>query len=394
MLEHIRVGLATVLVIMVMAMMGVAIANPDLVEVGMQAQLAAISGGTVEAQPASVVTTSTQATNQTEAAQVGVIDARTAVEEAGPAVVTIVNTQSVNNTGRRFFGPMTATAIGSGVIISNDGYIVTNNHVIENQQSLEVIFSDGTKAAATLVGTDSFSDLAVIKVDTEVPAVAEFGDSDALEPGQAVVAIGSALGDFRNTVTAGVVSALHRDLEDSGLVALQDLIQTDAAINEGNSGGPLLDIEGNVIGINVAVVRGAGMGTSIAEGLGFAIPGNTARQVADQLIANGSVSRPYVGVSYQQITPQMAAYYSLPVDQGLLITAVGEGSPAAQAGIQQGSIITHFDDVELGGEGNSSLEQVLSNHQVGDSVELTVIAPGTGSEQELTLVLGAQPGGQ
>ena len=394
MLEHIRAGLAAVLVIMVMAMTGVAIANPDLVEVGVQAQLAAISGGTVEAQPASVVTTSTQATNQTEAAQVGVIDARTAVEEAGPAVVTIVNTQSVNNTGRRFFGPTTATAIGSGVIISNDGYIVTNNHVIENQQSLEVIFSDGTKAAATLVGTDSFSDLAVIKVDAEVPAVAEFGDSDALEPGQAVVAIGSALGDFRNTVTAGVVSALHRDLEDSGSVALQDLIQTDAAINEGNSGGPLLDLEGNVIGINVAVVRGAGMGASVAEGLGFAIPGNTARQVADQLIANGSVSRPYVGVSYQLITPQMAAYYSLPVDQGLLITAVGEGSPAAQAGIQQGSIITRFDGVEPGSEGSSSLEQLLSNHQVGDSVTLTVIAPGTNSEQEITLVLGTQPGGQ
>ena len=148
-------------------------------------------------------------------------------------------------------------ALGSGVIIDNQGRIITNNHVVENQQSLEVIFADGTRAPATLVGTDAFSDLAVIKVEGKVPAVAQLGDSDKLEAGQPVVAIGSALGDFRNTVTAGVVSALHRDLVGDGVNStVRDLIQTDAAINHGNSGGPLIDTSGHVIGINTAVVRG------------------------------------------------------------------------------------------------------------------------------------------
>jgi 2-alkenal reductase len=135
------------------------------------------------------------------------------------------------------------------------------------------------------VGGDAAADIAVVKVDTAVPAVAQFGDSDALEPGQPVVAIGSALGDFRNTVTAGVVSAVHRDLDETMQTDLGDLIQTDAAINEGNSGGPLIDLNGQVIGVNVAVVRSTGYQGDTAEGLGFAIPANTAKQIADNLIA-------------------------------------------------------------------------------------------------------------
>ena len=230
--------------------------------------------------PTATATAVAQANSQ---APIVAYDATSAVQKAGPAVVTIVNTQSVM-TGRGRF-PVQATGIGSGIIVDNRGYIITNYHVIEGQQSLEVIFSDGAKAPARLVGGDSAADIAVVKVDVAVPAVAEFGNSDALEAGQPVVAIGSALGDFRNTVTAGVVSALHRNLDESTQSTLGDLIQTDAAINEGNSGGPLIDMSGKVIGINVAVVRSTGYQGSTAEGLGFAIPANTAQQIANGLIA-------------------------------------------------------------------------------------------------------------
>jgi S1-C subfamily serine protease len=261
--------------------------------------------------------------------------------------------------------------------------------VVEGQRSLEVIFSDGQKAPATLVGTDPFTDLAVVKVDVKVPDVAEYGDSDSLEPGQPVVAIGSALGDFQNTVTAGVISALHRDIDDSGSVALQNLIQTDAAINHGNSGGPLLDVSGKVVGINVAVVRGSGFTGDTAEGLGFAIPSNTAREISSQIIDDGAVERPYIGISYQLLNPQIAAYYDLSRDSGIVVTEVQPGSPAAQAGIESNTIITRFDGVLLN-EDNSLLEQLLK-HSVGDTVKLIIVQPGTDAESELSLTLAARP---
>jgi 2-alkenal reductase len=322
---------------------------------------------------------------QLPAGQVGgVLDARAAVRETGPAVVTVVNQLS---TQRGVGGSPQAT--GSGVIIDSRGYIVTNNHVVQGQRSLEVIFSDGTKSAATQVGTDPFSDLAVVKVDTSVPDVAEFGDSDALEPGQPVVAIGSALGDFQNTVTVGVVSALHRTLDDTSSTALQNLIQTDAAINHGNSGGPLLDVSGKVVGINVAVVRGSGFTGDTAEGLGFAIPSNTAREISRQIIENGSVERPFIGISYQMITPQIAAYYDLARESGILVTEVQPDSPAAKAGIVADTIVTKFDGVELN-QDNSLIQQLLK-HKVGDTVRLTLVLPGADTEQEVTLTLAARP---
>ena len=290
---HVRTGLAAMLLGMVLLVSGMAIGSA-----ASGGGLAALLDSQLTAAPtapsAQVETTSANgaadtaqaATPTPEAsgqATTPVLDATSAVEKAGPAVVTIVNTQSVMSGRGRF--PVQATGIGSGVIVDSRGYIVTNYHVVEGQQSLQVIFSDGTEAAATLVGGDPEHDIAVVKVDTEVPAVAEFADSDALEAGQPVVAIGSALGDFRNTVTAGVVSALHRDLDSTMQTALGDLIQTDAAINEGNSGGPLIDLSGQVVGINVAVVRSTGYQGSVAEGLGFAVPANTAKQIADSLIA-------------------------------------------------------------------------------------------------------------
>jgi 2-alkenal reductase len=256
-----------------------------------------------------------------------------------------------------------------------------------------VIFADGTEVPATLVGADAYSDLAVIKVDAKVPAVANFGDSDKLEPGQPVVAIGTALGDFQNTVTAGVVSALHRQIDDGG-TATQDLIQTDAAINHGNSGGPLLDLNGNVIGINTAVVRGSAMTGDVAEGLGFAIPSNTVQSVAQQLIAGGSISRPYIGISYQEITPELATQLNLSVEQGVYVADVAAGSPADRAGIEANSIITEIDGQELGSDSGTTIVQALSKHKVGDSVKLTVIGPDSDTEQVITVVLGQRPSGQ
>jgi 2-alkenal reductase len=175
---------------------------------------------------------------------------------------------------------------------------------------------------AQLVGTDApFSDLALVKIDGDGYPAAQLGNSDTLQQGDWVVTIGSALGDFRNTVTIGVISALGRSLEDNGAV-LDDLIQTDAAINHGNSGGPLLDLDGAVIGINTAIIRG---GDQQAEGIGFAIPSNTVRYVADQLVARGRVSRPYLPIEYVAITPRLAALYKLPVDYGLYVQRVGSG---------------------------------------------------------------------
>jgi S1-C subfamily serine protease len=248
---------------------------PIVADASVQAELAPEVVDTQNASDAAAVADQEQAQTVT-----GVLDARPAVAEVGPAVVTIVTSQNAGTT-RRGVARQT-TGVGSGVIVDRAGYIVTNHHVIENVLSVEVIFSDGTKSGATVVGSDASLDLAVIKVESTVPAVAILGNSDTLEPGQPVVAIGSALGDFRNTVTAGIVSALDRTLEDLESGSLSGLVQTDAAINEGNSGGPLISLDGEVVGINVAVVRGDGYTT--AEGLGFAIPSNTVRSVLNRVV--------------------------------------------------------------------------------------------------------------
>jgi serine protease Do len=336
-------------------------------------------------------TTAPQAnTSQAQPAVGGVLDARKAVQVADPAVVTVINHLGSTNGGR--FGQQVAPeASGSGVIIDKSGYIVTNNHVVEGAATVQVVLYNTSKQiSATIVGTDAFSDLAVLKIDPSVvPAVATFGDSDALELGQPVVAIGSALGDYENSVTAGIVSGLHREIKDAGSTSLQDLIQTDAAINHGNSGGPLLDLNGNIVGINTAVVRSTGMSNDVAEGLGFAIPSNTVRQVVDQIIKNGSVSHPYIGISYQAINSQVAAYMSLPRDYGIYVSQVEPGSPADKAGIKANSIITAFDGTRL--DDNTSLVQMLMKHKVGDTVKLSVLDEGASSEHDVSVTLAARP---
>jgi S1-C subfamily serine protease len=304
-----------------------------------------------------------------------------AVAAVKPAVVTVINTLPPQ---RGFFGQiLEPQASGSGVIISEEGYIVTNNHVVENSQSLEVIFADDTKVPVSLVGADVYSDLAVLKVEGEIPAMAEIGDSGALQPGEPVIAIGSPLGDFKGTVTVGVVSALDRRLEVGGGLTMEGLVQTDAAINQGNSGGPLVNALGQVIGINTAIVRGSGASGPVAEGLGFAIPSNVVQEVTAQLVEHGRVRRPYLGVDWVSITPRIAAAYNLPVEFGAYIQAVQPGSPADKGGLQPGDIITRIDDQAVDEENN--LVTILMRFDPGQSVQMTAVREGTEMTLEVTL---------
>lgn len=407
-------GLASTLVALMLVLGGISIfgsnhSSPLQVQApiaGLGAKVEQTSNQSVVSQ-AGVVTAPTAATNQAGAGQQisgsVVVDARAVVKKTNPAVVTIINHLAPTTTsGRSGRGgvPQTLvqTASGSGVILDQAGDIVTNYHVVHGQQSIGVIFYNSTQEVpATIVGTDTYSDLAVIKVSAPVPGTASFGDSDALELGQPVVAIGSALGDFTNTVTEGIVSGLHRAIgadQTSGQIesSLQNLIQTDAAINHGNSGGPLFDLNGNIVGINVAVIRSDSMQGDVAEGLGFSIPSNTAQQVTQQLISKGSVNRPYIGISYQTIDQQTATALNLPVSQGIYVGAVEAGSPADKAGIQAQSIITRVDGTTL--DAGTSLVQVLAKHKVGDTVTLTVLDLGSSTGHDVKIVLAARPAGQ
>ncbi|HLF26583.1 MAG TPA: trypsin-like peptidase domain-containing protein [Anaerolineae bacterium] len=316
------------------------------------------------------------------------VDASTAavqaVQKVRPAVVTVINIMP-RQRSFGFFG-VTETqprSSGSGVIISPQGYIVTNNHVVENHESLEVIYADGSTAPAAFVGADRFADLSVIKVEGAVPAVAELGDSGALQIGETVMAIGSALEDFKNTVTAGVVSAIGRSLATGNGFSLENMIQTDAAINHGNSGGPLINLAGQVIGINTAIVRGSGFGGDVAEGLGFAIPALIVSDVASQLIANGYVDRPYLGINYQLVTPEIARANGLPMDWGVYVEAAEPGSAADQAGVRAGDIITAIGSDQISAE--APFVNALIRHAVNEQTTLSVWRDGETLTLEVTL---------
>jgi 2-alkenal reductase len=298
-------------------------------------------------------------------------------------VVTVIN----HLDGGAALGGNAGTASGSGVVISQEGYIVTNNHVIDGAASLEVVFADGSRAAATLVGADAFADIAVVRVDTPVPSVAAWGDSSALAPGDTVIAIGSPLGDFANTVTAGIVSATGRSIESEPGFRMEDLIQTDAAINHGNSGGPLVNLEGEIVGINTLVVRGGGAGQNVAEGLGFAIESARARTVAESIIAKGNYPRPYLGVRWEWITPDLAAQNGLPATYGAYLSEVTAGGPAAQANLRTGDLVTGMDGQAFD-EDHPFLNRLLE-HGPGDYVSLDTLRDG--SRLQIEVVLGNRP---
>jgi 2-alkenal reductase len=294
-----------------------------------------------------------------------------AVQQVSPAVVTVISENS----------RMGGTGSGSGVIVSEDGYVITNHHVVDGANDLFVLLSDNTRRDAEFVGSDELSDIAVLRIDGSVPAVATIGNSEQLQPGEPVLAIGSPLGDLRNTVTSGVVSALNRSVAQ-----LVGLIQTDASINRGNSGGPLINLRGEVIGINTLVVRGGvALGGDQAEGLGFAVPSLIFRTVSEQLIQSGEMVYPYVGIRFEMI--DAANGDNLPVQNGALVADVEPGTPAEQAGLRPNDIITAIDGVALAQ--SNSLRFALLQYGPGDTVELTV---QRGDEElSLPLTLGTRP---
>jgi len=302
------------------------------------------------------------------------------VQKVSPTVVTVVGTIPGQTT---FFGTTgDQTVSGSGFFITDQGYIITNNHVVEGTKEVTIVLSDGTEQKATIVGTDPYSDIAVLKTEGKVPSVAALGNSDALNPGESVIAIGSPLGNFKNTVTVGVVSATGRSIDTGKGYQIEDLIQTDAAINHGNSGGPLVNLAGQVIGINTLIVRNTDSG-DVAEGLGFAIPVNTAQAVAQQIIQKGYFARPYLGISFQPINPDIAIRYNLPAQWGVYVTRISSGSPASQAGLQEGDIITKIGDVTL--DETHSYVNTLFTFKPGDQITLDVVRGTDNVQVKVTL---------
>ena len=282
------------------------------------------------------------------------------------------------------YGPREAQGLGSGVIYREDGYIITNNHVVEGANTVNVAFADGSVETGEVVGGDSYTDIAVVKVDRGSLPAAEFGDSRDLVVGQLAVAAGSPSG-FQSTVTAGVISGLNREIppEITGgpqQTALVDLIQTDAAISPGSSGGALVDRNAEVIGINVAYLPPAQTG---AVNLGFAIPSSTASDVADQIIEDGRAEHPYVGVSLVDLTPEIARRFDISVESGAIITGVDPDGPASDAGIDPGGVITAVGGNEITSTGD--LLAALRRYDPGDSVEITVAREGNARQVTLEL---------
>jgi serine protease Do len=303
------------------------------------------------------------------------------VNELLPTVVTVIN-RLPNGT---------AQSSGSGFVIdAGRGYLVTNNHVIENVRdtnpgaSFDVIFADNRVVkGAKLIGRDDKTDVAVLQVPAQSLKAAALANSDDIPVGSTVVAIGSALGELQNTVTTGIVSAKGRRVPETDTVVLEDLIQTDAAINEGNSGGPLIwAATKQVIGMNTLVNRQAG-----SEGLGFSIASNTVRDIADELIKNGKIDRGAIGISYSLLTPRAAAALALPAQtQGILISQILAGSPAGQAGLKVNDVITKINDQQI--DGTHPVSSVLLHTRPGDKVKLTIIRDG--KQQTVDLTLGRQ----
>lgn len=332
----------------------------------LQATVTALQNTLKESQPAANTLNVSYTNVETEITNV--------VEKVGPAVVTVTANIPTTASYYWFQTSYVATSMGSGVIISDQGYILTNNHVVEGATELSVELSDGTTLPAKLVNTDEFTDLAVLKVDGTMPGVAKLGESNLLKSGETVIAIGSPLGNFKNTVTVGVVSATGRFLENDKGYKMENLIQTDAAINQGNSGGPLVNLAGEVIGINVMIVRGSSTSSTYAEGLGFAIPSDTVRLIAQQIIEKGKLTRPYLGIQWVDITPRLAENYGLPVKYGVIVLAIEPGSPADQARLKRNDIITKIGDYEI--TENSAYYNCLFKYSPGDKVTLEVIRNG------------------
>ncbi len=275
-----------------------------------------------------------------------------AARRAAPAVVSVLASKPLKRNPhaddprfRFFFGdgggqPQQQTGLGSGVIVSPEGYLLTNNHVIEGADEIEVQLTDGRQARARIIGSDSETDLAVLKVDLERLPVITLGNAQALQVGDAVLAIGNPF-NVGQTVTSGIVSAMGRNR--LGLSTFENFIQTDAAINPGNSGGALVDAAGNLVGINTAIFSRSGGNL----GIGFAIPVESARQVMEALIRDGQVTRGWLGVESRDLTPEFAESFGLPIKEGALITGVLQDGAAAKAGVRPGDVVLRVGDATV-----------------------------------------------
>lgn len=307
------------------------------------------------------------------------------VSESVVSIVTSVKTTS-------FFGYSSeGQAAGTGIIVTSDGYILTNKHVIDGATKISVVLNDGTTYEnVEVTAVDSLNDVAFLKIDgvSDLKA-ATLGDSKTISVGQQVIAIGNALGQYQNSVTSGIISGTGRSLtatDSTGSMSekLSDMIQTDAAINSGNSGGPLVNAAGEVIGINTAT-------SSTAENMGFAIPISSVKGMLAQLIEKGEASRAYIGVYSVEITPEIAKSYNLPVTAGAYVynsakySAIISGSPAEKAGLKDKDIITAVNGVKIGSAG--SLSSLIGEYKPGDTVQLTVIRDG--KEIAVNVELGA-----
>jgi serine protease Do len=316
-----------------------------------------------------------------------------------PAVVNISTTKTVTMQQspfgnfyndpffRRFFGDQfnhpghkrqyKSSALGSGVIVTNDGYILTNNHVVKDADDIKVVLYDNREFKGKVVGTDPKTDLAVVKIDAKgLPAI-KIGDSDKLKVGEVVVAIGNPFA-LSHTITMGIVSAVGRS--NVGIADYEDFIQTDAAINPGNSGGALVNTDGELIGINTAIFSKSGG----YMGIGFAIPSNMAKSVMDSIIKHGKVIRGWLGVSIQNMTPDLAEQFNIKEDKGALIANVVEDSPAAKAGFKRGDLITKYDGRQV--EDATTLRNMVAGTVPDTAVKVTIIRDG--KEKTLTVTIG------
>lgn len=302
-------------------------------------------------------------------------------EKVSPSVVSIVT----NVTTRTVFGAAEAEAAGTGIVVSKDGYVLTNKHVINGANAIEIVMMDGTTySSVEVVGTDPLNDIAFLKINGASGIIpADLGDSSTVRVGQEVVAIGNSLGQYQNTVTSGIISGKGRPIaasDGSGSVteSLVDLLQTDAAINPGNSGGPLLNRAGQVIGINTAVAADA-------QGIGFAIPINATKGALKSVLAGKGVQRAYLGMRYIALTAATAKKYDAPVKQGAYILAengepaIVEGSPAQKAGLKEKDVVTKINGLVVGSAGGVS--SLIGEYAPGDTIELTVLR----ASKQLTL---------
>src|SRR5262245_193275 len=333
------------------------------------------------------------------------IDVAEIYRRNAPGVVQITST-SPGTEGTDPFGNVvpgeSQQALGSGFVIDKEGHVVTNYHVVEGASQIELSFSNQDTVKAKVVGTDPSTDLALLDVDVDAKALTPLvlGDSDEVEVGDPVAAIGNPFG-LERTVTAGIVSALQRDLRAPNGYTIDHVIQTDAPINSGNSGGPLIDADGRVIGVNSQIETGNGGGGNV--GIGFAVPSNTVKSVVAQLLDDGQVDRAFLGVTLQGIEPEVADVLRLASDKGVLVVAVKPGSAADKAGLKGGhtQVVVAGESYDLGGDiivaidgkdvtSVDELRQAIAAHKPGDDVKLTVVH-ANGKRQTVTVELGRQP---